>query len=34
MFIIWRAMNQKEKENSQPISITGTEQREERAEKA
>jgi hypothetical protein len=34
MFIIWRAINRKEKENSQAISMTGTQQRQERAEKA
>ncbi|KAJ9485356.1 hypothetical protein VN97_g8004 [Penicillium thymicola] len=34
VFILWRAMDQKEKENSQPISTTGTGQREERADKA
>jgi hypothetical protein len=33
MFIIWRALNRKEEENSHSTYMTGTQQREERTEK-
>jgi membrane protein implicated in regulation of membrane protease activity len=33
LFVIWRAMNRKEKEDSQAIRVTGTQQQGEQAEK-